>query len=121
MHPFNLHNTLTRKIEPLAPLEPPKIGLYTCGPTVYQYAHIGNLRTYIFEDLLRRALAHAEYKVRHVMNITDVGHLTSDADTGEDKMEKSAKLMGKSAWELAEYFTKAFFRDFELLRCLRPD
>ena len=118
---LTLYNTLARKKEPFVPLEPPKVSLYTCGPTVYQYAHIGNLRTYVFEDLLRRTLAALGYQVRHVMNITDVGHLTSDADTGEDKMEVGAKKLGKSAWEIAGFFTEAFFKDHGRLNCLRPD
>ena len=86
-----LYNTLTKKKQVFKPIKGKKVGLYTCGPTVYSYAHIGNLRTYIFEDILKRVLLYQQYKVKHVMNITDVGHLTSDADTGEDKIEKAAK------------------------------
>ena len=86
-----LYNTLTRKKETFKPLKAKRVGLYTCGPTVYNYAHIGNLRTYIFEDILERTLIFSGYAVNRVMNITDVGHLTSDADTGEDKLEKEAK------------------------------
>jgi cysteinyl-tRNA synthetase len=94
--------------------------MYTCGPTVYDYAHIGNLRTYIFEDTLRRVLEFNGYKVKHVMNITDVGHLTSDADTGEDRMEKGARRTGKSAWEIAEIYTEEFKKDLRRLNILEP-
>jgi cysteinyl-tRNA synthetase len=102
------------------PLVPPVVGLYTCGPTVYDYAHIGNLRTYVFEDILRRVLEFNGYTVRHVTNITDVGHLTSDADTGEDKMEKGARRAGKSAWEIAELYTLDFRDDLQRLNILEP-
>jgi cysteinyl-tRNA synthetase len=98
-----------------------EVGLYTCGPTVYDYAHIGNLRTYIFEDLLRRTLEFNGYSVKHVMNITDVGHLVSDADTGEDKMEKGSRRAGKSAWEIAEFYTRAFINDLKRLNIKEPD
>ncbi len=118
---IKLYNTLTRKKEIFKPLysdraRPPKlqrrwVGLYTCGPTVYNYAHIGNLRTYIFEDVLRHTLEYAGYKVRHVMNITDVGHLTSDADEGEDKMEREAAKGERSVWDIAKFYTEAFLRD----------
>jgi len=94
--------------------------MYACGPTVYNYAHIGNFRTYIFEDVLRRALALEGYNVRHVMNVTDVGHLVSDADEGEDKMEVGASREGKTAWDIAAFYTEAFFRDFAALNCLPP-
>ena len=94
--------------------------MYACGPTVYDYAHIGNLRTYLFEDLLRRTLESCGYRVRHIINITDVGHLTSDADTGEDKMEQGARRAGKSAWEIAELYTRAFHADFRKLNILEP-
>lgn len=94
--------------------------MYCCGPTVYLYAHIGNFRTYIFEDVLRRVLEFNGFKVKHVMNITDVGHLTSDADTGEDKMEVGAKRERKTIWEIAEFYTKAFFEDAEKLNMLKP-
>lgn len=88
---LRLYNTLSRKIEEFIPINPPKVGMYSCGPTVYNYQHIGNLRTYVNNDILKRVLLLNGFKVLHVMNITDVGHLVSDADTGEDKMEKSAK------------------------------
>src|SRR5262245_13139320 len=100
--PLRLFNTLTRRVEVFEPLEPGRAGLYSCGLTVYNYAHIGNLRTYIFADLLRRVLEAEGYDVHHVENITDVGHLTSDADEGEDKMEQGARQQGRSAWEIAE-------------------
>jgi len=117
---IRLYNTLTRKKEFFKPIEDKIAKIYACGPTVYDYAHIGNMRAYVFEDLLRRVLEFNGYKVIHVMNITDVGHLTSDADTGEDKIEMSARKRGKSAWEIAEYFTKMFFRDTDRLNILRP-
>ena len=115
-----LFNTATRKKEKFVPLVAGKVGLYTCGPTVYHYAHIGNLRTYVFEDLLVRALKRAGFAVNHVMNITDVGHLVSDADDGEDKMEKGARREGKSAWDIAKYYTEVFFQDLAKLHCLTP-
>ena len=116
-----LYNTLTKKKQIFKPIKDKKVGLYTCGPTVYSYAHIGNLRTYIFEDILKRVLLYQGYKVKHVMNITDVGHLTSDADTGEDKIEEAAKKLKKSAFEIAEFYTKAFFDDCKKLNILTPD
>ncbi len=118
---LKLFNTLTRKKEVVKPGEDNFIKEYTCGPTVYHFAHIGNLRTYIFEDLLKRTLLYNRFKVKHVMNITDVGHLTSDEDTGEDKMEVGAKREKKSAWEIAEFYTKAFKEDLKKLNILPPD
>jgi cysteinyl-tRNA synthetase len=118
---LRIFNTLSRRVEPFQPLRPGKVGLYTCGPTVYHYAHIGNLRTYVFEDLLVRALRASGYEVNHVMNITDVGHLVSDRDDGEDKMEVGARRAGKSIWEIAEYYTKIFFSDLEKLNVLKPN
>ena len=115
-----LHNTLTRRKEDFAPLAAGRAGVYCCGPTVYNYAHIGNLRTYIFEDLLRRTLARAKYDVTHVMNVTDVGHLQSDADDGEDKMMLAQKRENKSPWEIAKYYEEAFFRDCARLEILKP-
>jgi cysteinyl-tRNA synthetase len=117
---LKLFNTLGRRLEPFVPLEPGKVGMYACGLTVYNYAHVGNLRSYIFEDVLRKTLQYFGYEVRHVMNVTDVGHLTGDRDEGEDKMVKSSRETGKSVWEIADYYTKAFFRDFALLRCETP-
>lgn len=106
--PLKLYNTLTKHIEILTPLHGNIVGMYHCGPTVYDYPHIGNLRSYVFADTLRRACEFVGYEVNQVINITDVGHLVSDSDTGEDKMEKSAAKIGKSAHEVAEYFTEIF-------------
>jgi cysteinyl-tRNA synthetase len=117
---LHLFDTYTRTVREFKPLNPPEVGLYTCGPTVYDYAHIGNLRTYVFEDLLRRVLEFNGYQVKHVMNITDVGHLTSDADEGEDKMEKGARRTGKSAWEIAAYYAEAFQADLARLNIIEP-
>src|SRR5579871_6577371 len=99
-----LYNTLTRTKDEFVPIEPGRVRMYCCGPTVYNYAHIGNLRTYVFEDVLRRTLKFNGFDVRHVMNITDVGHLESDADEGEDKMQKGAEREGKSVWEIARFY-----------------
>jgi cysteinyl-tRNA synthetase len=118
--PLHLYDTYTRSLRSFEPLHPPEVGMYTCGLTVYDYAHIGNLRTYVFEDILRRVLVYDGYKVRHVMNVTDVGHLVSDADTGEDKMEKGSKTTGKSAWELANFHTRVFREDLGHLNILEP-
>jgi cysteinyl-tRNA synthetase len=120
MNKIYLYNTLTRSKEEFKPLKRGKVSLYTCGPTVYNYAHIGNLRTYVFEDILRRVLEHNGYKVKQVMNITDVGHLTSDADTGEDKLEKGAAREGRSVWEVAEFYTRAFKNDLIDLNIQEP-
>ncbi len=118
---LELYNTLTRKKEVFKPLKGNIAKLYTCGATVYSYAHIGNLRTYIFEDILKRVLLYDKFKVKHVMNITDVGHLTSDADTGEDKIELGARRENKSAWEIAKFYTKAFQNDIKKLNILPPN
>lgn len=117
---LKFYNTLSRKKKLFRPIREGRVGLYTCGPTVYNYAHIGNLRTYIFEDVLRRTLEYAGYKVNHVMNITDVGHLTSDADTGEDKMEKGAKREKKTVWEIAAFYTQQFKNDIAALNIKEP-
>jgi len=117
---IKLFNTLTRQKDELKPLSKKQIGLYTCGPTVYNYAHIGNLRTYVFEDILKRVLKYNGYRVNHIMNITDVGHLTSDADFGEDKMEKGAKREGKTAWKIAEFYTKKFKENLQDLNIEPP-
>lgn len=118
---MKLYNTMSRSIEEFVPITEGKVKMYCCGPTVYNYAHIGNLRTYIFEDLLHRTLDRAGYEVEHVMNITDVGHLTGDGDDGEDKMEKSARESGRSVWDIAAFYTKAFFDDEKDLNIIRPD
>jgi len=118
---MKLYNTLTRKKEDFLPIDEKVVRMYSCGPTVYSYAHIGNLRAYLFMDLLRRALKYNGYELKHVMNITDVGHLTSDADTGEDKMEKAAKSQNKTPWEIAAMYTEEFFKDFERLNIDKPE
>jgi cysteinyl-tRNA synthetase len=115
-----LYNTLTRKKEIFKPIQDKEVGLYTCGPTVYNFAHIGNLRTFIFEDILKRALLYNGYRVKHIMNITDVGHLTGDRDMGEDKMEEGAQREGKTAWEIAEFYTQASKQDMAHLNILEP-
>ncbi len=112
---------MDRKKQAFAPSKPGLVRLYTCGPTVYNYAHIGNLRTYIFEDVLKRVLVYNSYQVNHVMNITDVGHLTDDADSGEDKMEKGAAREGKSAWDIAKFYTQAFEHDLADLNIIPPN
>lgn len=115
-----LTNTMSRSKEVFKPLAPGKAGMYVCGPTVYNYAHIGNLRSYVFADLLRRVLEYNGYNVTHVMNITDVGHLESDADEGEDKMVESARRERKTPWELAEYYTQDFMNQIEQLNIKKP-
>src|SRR3989338_5907579 len=117
---LTLYNYLTRKKDEFRPLQKGRAGLYTCGPTVYNFAHIGNLRTYVFEDILRRALAFKGLKVKHVMNITDVGHLTSDADTGEDKLEAGAEREKKSVWDIAKFYTDDFFEMLKKLNIQKP-
>ncbi len=116
-----LYNSLTHKKELFVPNEPGKVKMYTCGPTVYHFAHIGNLRTYIMEDVLEKSLRYLGYDVTRAMNITDVGHLASDADTGEDKMLKGAKRENKSVMEIAQYYTDAFFADCDKLNIKRPE
>ncbi len=119
--PLTLYNTMGRRMEVFTPVKPGEASFYGCGPTVYNYAHIGNLRAYVFQDILARTLRFLGYKVTHVMNITDVGHLTGDDDSGEDKMAKSAAEKGKSVLEIAEMYTDAFFHDTERLNILKPD
>ncbi|MFH8080661.1 MAG: cysteine--tRNA ligase [Candidatus Aenigmatarchaeota archaeon] len=116
-----LYNTLGRKKMPFKPIKDKIVKMYSCGPTVYDYTHLGHFRAYVFVDVLKRVLKYNNYKVKHVMNITDVGHLTSDADTGEDKMEKGARREGKSVWEIAEFYTKDFFDAMEKLNVEKPD
>lgn len=118
---MKLYNTLTRKKDDFSPPKDKEVGIYTCGPTVYNYAHIGNMRAYIFADILVRYLRYSGYSVKHVMNVTDVGHLTSNSDTGEDKVEKEADLERKTAWEIAEKYTNAFFEDSKALNISKPD
>ncbi len=117
---LKLFNTLTRKLETFRPIKKDEVGMYSCGPTVYWYQHIGNLRTYVFSDILKRILIYNGFEVKHVMNITDVGHLTSDADDGEDKMEKAAKKEGKKAEDIASFYWSAFMDDFKKLNILEP-
>lgn len=117
---IKLYNTLTKKIEIFKPIKPKQVSMYTCGPTVYWYQHIGNIRTYIFADILKRTLIQAGYKVEQIINITDVGHLTSDADTGEDKMEKAAEKENKSAQEIANHYFSVFHEDTKKLNILEP-
>ena len=118
---MKLYNSLTKKVEEFVPNVEGKVGMYTCGPTVYHYAHIGNLRSYIMEDVLEKELRFEGYDVKRVMNITDVGHLSSDADTGEDKMLAGAKREHKSVMEIAKFYTDAFFSDCAKLNIKTPD
>ena len=118
---FRIYNSLTRNVEDFVSLEPDKVSMYTCGPTVYHFAHIGNIRTYIMQDALIKSLEYCGYDVKRVMNITDVGHLSSDADTGEDKMVAGAKREHKTVMEIAKFYTDAFFKDFEAVGNKKPD
>ena len=118
---MKLYNTASKKIEEFKPLNPPNVTFYSCGPTVYDYTHIGHLRTYINNDVLKRALGFLGYKVKHVMNITDVGHLTGDSDEGEDKMEKGAVKTGATVWELARVYTDYFISSIDEMNIIRPD
>ena len=118
---IQIYNTLTHSKEEFIPIDKEKIKIYSCGPTVYSYAHIGNFRTYVFVDSLRRMFKYNGYNLEHVMNITDVGHLTSDADTGEDKMEKAARKEGKNPFEIADFYTKAFMEDMQKLNIDMPN
>ena len=118
---MKLYNTLTRKVEEFIPIEEGKVKLYTCGPTVYSYAHIGNIRNYIGHDILDKTLRYLGYEVTRCMNITDVGHLTSDSDSGEDKMLKGAKREHKTVLEIADFYTEEFFKDFSLVNNRKPE
>jgi cysteinyl-tRNA synthetase len=118
---LKVYNTLTRKKEEFKPIKKGKVGFYSCGPTVYWFQHIGNLRTYIFSDVLKRVLRYNGYEVKHVINVTDVGHLTSDADEGEDKMEKAALKEGKKAEDIANFYLKVFREDMKKLNIIEPD
>jgi len=117
---IKLFNTLGREKQVFTPITPGKAGLYTCGPTVYDYQHIGNFRTFMFEDFLKRVLLYNGYNVTQIMNITDVGHLVSDGDEGEDKMEKGSARTGKTVWEISEYYSKVFKEDAKLLNIIPP-
>ncbi len=118
--PLKLFNSLTRQLDEFQPIHAGEARVYTCGPTVYNYQHIGNMRAYIFADTLGRTLSHKGYKLSHVINITDVGHLTSDADAGDDKMEKAAAQQGKSAWDIARYYQEVFEADLDRLNVRKP-
>lgn len=117
---MKLYNSLSKKIEEFTPINPPKVGLYTCGMTVYDFAHIGHGRKYVGDDILRRTLTRLGYQVTHVQNVTDVGHLSSDSDEGEDKMEKGAKKYGKTVWEVAQFYMDHFYGSMDKLNILRP-
>lgn len=117
---MKIYNTFSQSLEEFHPLAPPRVGMYTCGMTVYDYAHIGHGRKYVGDDIIRRTLARFGYEVTHVQNVTDVGHLSSDADEGEDKLEKGAKKTGKTVWEVAEFFTNDFYHAMDQLNILRP-
>ncbi len=118
---LTIFNTMTRRKEPFVPLTPGKASLYCCGLTVYNYAHVGNLRTYVFEDILRRVLRFNGYEVHHVQNVTDVGHMTSDGDAGEDKMQKASEREKKSPWEIARFYEEAAVRDYRRLNIEIPE
>ena len=118
--PLTLYNSLSRQLETFQPIDPTDVGLYTCGPTVYNYQHIGNMRAFLFADTLGRVLRWKGWQTTHIINITDVGHLTSDADVGDDKMEKAAAAQGRSIWEIAAYYTDVFKRDVARLNIVPP-
>lgn len=118
---MKLLNTLSKKLEDFTPINPPQVSLYTCGPTVYDYTHIGHLRKYIGDDILKRVLESNGFKVKHVMNITDVGHLVSDEDTGEDKIEKGARESGRTVWEVAKFYEDYFWRSLDTVNIIRPE
>jgi cysteinyl-tRNA synthetase len=120
MSEISLYNTLSRRKEVFRPIEPGKVRMYNCGPTVYDQAHIGNMRAYIMADLIRRTFEYLGYAVKQVINITDVGHLTSDADEGEDRMLVGARRTGRDPWEIAEHFTTLFFKDIAALNIRQP-
>src|SRR3989344_797670 len=117
---LKLYNTLTKQEEEFKPINSSKVGMYTCGPTVYDYTHIGHLRKYIGDDILRRLLEVNGYEVKHIQNVTDVGHLTSDADEGDDKLEKGAKEKNMTVWELAKFFEDYFYKSLSEVNILRP-
>lgn len=119
--PLTLYNTLRRRLERFEPLHAPRVGVYTCGPTVYAYPHVGNLRAYVFADTLKRVLRWKGYDVTHVINITDVGHLRSDEDLGDDKVEEAAQRTGRTVWDVAAHYTQAFLDDICDLDIEMPD
>mgnify|MGYP000948517730 FL=1 len=112
---IRLYSTKEREIETFTPIHEDEVGIYSCGPTVYHYAHIGNLRAFVFADILRRTFVYAGYKVNHIINITDVGHLVGDGNDGQDKLEKGAAREGKNVWEVAKMYTDAFMEDITSL------
>ena len=118
---LKIYNTLTRKKENFIPIDEKEVRIYSCGPTVYNFAHIGNLRAYLFMDNLRRVLKYNGYKIKHAMNITDVGHLVSDADEGEDKMMKASRRENKDPFEIANFYTDAFLADMKKLNIDMPE
>jgi cysteinyl-tRNA synthetase len=118
---MKLYNTLSRKTEEFVPLNTPNVSFYACGPTVYDFTHIGHMRTYTNNDVLKRVLTYLGYNVSHVMNVTDVGHLSGDDDSGEDKMEKGAKKYGKTVWDVAKFYTEFFFKTTDALNIIRPN
>ncbi|MBI4137332.1 cysteine--tRNA ligase, partial [Candidatus Roizmanbacteria bacterium] len=122
---LHVYNSLTRKIEPFQPFNPPHVGVYTCGPTVYDHPTIGNWRTYTTSDLLVRTLKASGYDVTYIMNLTDVGHLTGDnlgdADTGEDRLEKAARRENKTAWDVSKYYAEEFIKGYDALNLTRPE
>ncbi|NBW75010.1 MAG: cysteine--tRNA ligase, partial [Sphingomonadaceae bacterium] len=118
--PLKLFNSLTRQLEEFQPVHAGEARVYSCGPTVYNYPHIGNMRAYVFADLLGRTLSFKGYKLTHVINITDVGHLTDDADAGEDKMEKMAAERAQSIWDIAKHYTEAYWADVKALNIRQP-
>jgi cysteinyl-tRNA synthetase len=118
---LKIYNTLSHQVEEFKPINPPHVGLYTCGMTVYDFAHIGHGRKYVNDDILKRVLRQNGYQVKHVQNVTDVGHLVSDADEGEDKLEKGARKVGKTVWEVAKFYTDNFYESMDLLNIIRPD
>ena len=117
---LQLYNTRTRKLEEFKPKDPDHVKIYTCGPTVYSYQHIGNYTAYIYWDLLLRVLRANKYTPERILNLTDVGHLVSDADEGEDKLEKGARTEGKTVWEIADFYINAFLKDFYALNLIKP-
>lgn len=112
---IRIYNTKSKEVEDFKPIIDDTVGIYSCGPTVYHYAHVGNLRAYVFADILRRTFLYAGYKVNHIINITDVGHMVGDGDDGQDKLEKGAEREGKNVWEVAKMYTDAFMQDIEAL------